>query len=90
MIHYTSSAQSDCRARGGDLAVIPDSETQQRIYEMVKTAVKGYTPDVWIGLNDLRHEGHWEWVDGKHIINMFVTEAVLIYLNPKKYIPDLN
>ena len=54
-------AEAMAELLGGRLAVIPDTETQDKI----ATIVTGNTRfSYWVGGNDLNQEGVFEWIDG--------------------------
>jgi len=58
---YWHSAQARCRAHGGDLAVIPDAQTNY----WVNKVSHGHRS--WIGafrIGPVNHFGHFAWVDG--------------------------
>lgn len=63
IICFFYAGQSDCVRRGGELAIINNSEVQERLFNL--TSSLQHKIDVWIGLHDLYQEGRWEWVDGK-------------------------
>uniref|UniRef100_A0A8C2T126 Macrophage mannose receptor 1-like n=1 Tax=Coturnix japonica TaxID=93934 RepID=A0A8C2T126_COTJA len=54
-------AQSSCRKEDGDLTSIHNVEEYSFIVSQL-----GYKPDdeLWIGLNDFRHQMYFEWSDG--------------------------
>ncbi|XP_052219833.1 C-type mannose receptor 2-like isoform X2 [Dreissena polymorpha] len=54
-------AEAHCVARGGHLAHIPDQRHQDAIYQVT---IQHLGHDVWIGLNDINQERHYEWSSG--------------------------
>ncbi|KAM4713880.1 type-2 ice-structuring protein-like [Anableps anableps] len=56
-------AQRNCRSIQAHLASIHDFEVNYQLLRMIMAAGWGHH-EVWIGSNDLRTEGHWNWVDG--------------------------
>ncbi|KAL8606580.1 hypothetical protein ACOMHN_009465 [Nucella lapillus] len=59
------SAEIECEARGGHLAIIRDIATQNFLYHTLRSDFH-YNGVVWIGLSDEKSEGHFQWVDGSH------------------------
>ena len=50
--------------KGGDLVVVDDAQEQAFLTSILMSM--GKTKEgIWIGLTDIRHELHWEWVNGK-------------------------
>ena len=43
-----------------------DADTQRFLYDVLQRDMQ-YKGLVWLGLNDVSREGHFTWVDGKHI-----------------------
>ncbi|XP_052287085.1 macrophage mannose receptor 1-like isoform X2 [Dreissena polymorpha] len=60
-----SSAESDCKNRGGHLVHIENDDQQNKIYQIVR---QYHGNDVWIGLNDKVTEEHFVWSSG-HAVN---------------------
>jgi len=56
------AAQSFCESWGGHLVTITSEEEQNFIVEFLKDGKKKC---YWIGANDAREEGVWEWVTGE-------------------------
>ncbi|XP_052286827.1 lymphocyte antigen 75-like isoform X2 [Dreissena polymorpha] len=56
-----SSAESDCKSRGGHLVHIANDEQQNTIYQVVR---QYHDENVWIGLNDKIREEHFVWSSG--------------------------
>lgn len=52
------AAEANCAARGGHLASIHSPAENKVVQELCEPA------ETWIGFNDLREEGTWEWNDG--------------------------
>lgn len=52
------SAEANCEARGGHLASIRSVAENKVVQELCEPE------ECWIGFNDLRKEGVWEWKDG--------------------------
>ncbi|XP_071616757.1 C-type lectin domain family 19 member A isoform X2 [Heliangelus exortis] len=50
--------------RSAKLASIHSWEENVFVYDLVNSRVPGIPTDIWMGLNDLRQEGHFEWTDG--------------------------
>ncbi|CAJ1072733.1 macrophage mannose receptor 1-like isoform X1 [Xyrichtys novacula] len=53
-----SGAQKECRKEGGDLATINNVEDQSFVISQLGYAS---TDELWIGLNDIRTEGLFDW-----------------------------
>ncbi|XP_074544941.1 macrophage mannose receptor 1-like [Halichoeres trimaculatus] len=81
-----SDAQRDCRSRGGDLVTVRNVEDQSFVISQL-----GYTStdELWIGLNDRKTEGLFEWSDhstvgftswefGKPAVSTDVKDCILI------------
>ena len=51
----------------GYLVVISSAAENQFVFDLLKKATKGEGCNVWIGLNDEKCEGAWEWVDGEKV-----------------------
>ena len=51
----------------GYLVVISSEAENQFVLDLQKKATKGAGCDVWIGLNDEKNEGAWEWVNGEKV-----------------------
>ncbi|KAI9544497.1 hypothetical protein NQZ68_001370 [Dissostichus eleginoides] len=79
-------AQRDCRFEGGDLATIRNVEDQSFVISQL-----GYTStdELWIGLNDRKTEGQFDWIDhstvsftswefGKPAVSTDIKDCVLI------------
>ncbi|XP_033960954.1 macrophage mannose receptor 1-like isoform X3 [Pseudochaenichthys georgianus] len=79
-------AQRDCRFEGGDLATIRNVEDQSFVISQL-----GYksTDDLWIGLNDRKTEGQFDWIDhstvsftswefGKPAVSTDIKDCILI------------
>ncbi|KAI8509703.1 hypothetical protein Bbelb_121310 [Branchiostoma belcheri] len=62
-----SEAAATCRRDGGTLAMPRDAETDNFLFELVKSIDAHST--FWIGLTDLYKEGTFEWVDGTPLGN---------------------
>ncbi|XP_060597917.1 uncharacterized protein LOC132751720 [Ruditapes philippinarum] len=61
---YWKDARNDCTRKGGDLVVVDDAAIQTFLVNTLKSL--GSTKDgLWMGLTDIRHELHWEWVNGE-------------------------
>uniref|UniRef100_A0A3Q4H2H0 C-type lectin domain-containing protein n=1 Tax=Neolamprologus brichardi TaxID=32507 RepID=A0A3Q4H2H0_NEOBR len=58
-----SGAQKACRAEGGDLATIRNVEDQSFVISHTIQTM----PLLWIGLNDIRTEGLFDWSDHSHV-----------------------
>uniref|UniRef100_A0AAX7VPN3 Mannose receptor, C type 1b n=1 Tax=Astatotilapia calliptera TaxID=8154 RepID=A0AAX7VPN3_ASTCA len=59
-----SGAQKACRAEGGDLATVRNVEDQSFVISQLGYAS---TDELWIGLNDIRTEGLFDWSDQSHV-----------------------
>ena len=57
-----AEARAHCQGLGtnGDLASIPDQETNEIIMSLLSTVQRRY----WIGGTDAASEGAWQWADG--------------------------
>ncbi|KAI4809335.1 hypothetical protein KUCAC02_018227, partial [Chaenocephalus aceratus] len=79
-------AQRDCRFEGGDLATIRNVEDQSFVISQL-----GYksTDELWIGLNDRKTEGQFDWIDhstvsftswefGKPAVSTDIKDCILI------------
>lgn len=56
-------AAIDCMSKGGNLIHINHLGLQNYIYKWINTVT--YNQSIWIGLHDMRSEGHFEWVSGE-------------------------
>ena len=56
-------ARKYCQNLGGDLASITDQSEHQRILDHI--AKNGIDEPLWIGANDKKSEGSFEWSDGR-------------------------
>ena len=56
-------ARQYCQNLGGDLASVTDQSENQRILDHI--ARNGIDEGLWIGANDKRSEGSFEWSDSK-------------------------
>ena len=56
-----AEARAHCQGLGtnGDLASIPDQETNELVYSLISDAGK-----YWVGGTDAASEGAWQWSDG--------------------------
>ena len=61
-------AESYCVGWGGHLASISSIKEQSFIHELLKESSDNA---VWIGLNDRKHEGRYEWTDGTSVVYEF-------------------
>uniref|UniRef100_A0A669D8Q0 Mannose receptor, C type 1b n=2 Tax=Oreochromis niloticus TaxID=8128 RepID=A0A669D8Q0_ORENI len=59
-----SGARKACRAEGGDLVSIRNVEDQSFVISQLGYAS---TDELWIGLNDIRIEGLFDWSDQSHV-----------------------
>ncbi|KAH1183911.1 C-type lectin domain family 19 member A [Mauremys mutica] len=50
--------------KSAKLASIHSWEENVFVYDLVNSRVPGIPTDIWMGLHDLRQEGHFEWTDG--------------------------
>ena len=57
-----SDARRWCRSKKGDLASINDLEEQREIDALLISQLRSET--FWIGANDIKQEGRFEWSDG--------------------------
>jgi len=58
-----TSAQQSCRSWGGELASITTAEDFAEIKRYLAVKDPSHTHKYWIGLDDRRTEGIWEWTD---------------------------
>ena len=60
-------AKKKAEKAGGYLVVIASEAENQFVLDLQKKATKGEGCNVWIGLNDEKNEGAWEWVNGEKV-----------------------
>ncbi|XP_059201009.1 macrophage mannose receptor 1-like [Centropristis striata] len=81
-----TDAQRECRSLGGDLVSIRNVEDQSFLISSLEYTS---TDELWIGLNDRKTEGLFEWIDhadvsftswefGKPVVSTQVNDCVLI------------
>ncbi|KAH3800989.1 hypothetical protein DPMN_154633 [Dreissena polymorpha] len=71
-------AEAHCVARGGHLAHIPDQRHQDAIYQVT---IQHLGHDVWIGLNDINQERHYEWSSGATMSTVLATTTPMPQLS---------
>ena len=54
-------AEAEAIAHGGHLVTVNDAEENQWLLSVVGTS------SIWIGFNDIQHEGQWVWADGSDV-----------------------
>ncbi|KAL4221310.1 hypothetical protein ACF0H5_019572 [Mactra antiquata] len=70
-----AQARDDCVARGGDLAVVDNTEIEMRVENLVATLQNG--ADVWIGLQRDTNGSGYQWTDGTSLTNEMQTNKHL-------------
>jgi len=63
-----NDAQRDCQSKTGTLVSIPDSDTQDWVYDKLRNTY-GKWDVVWIGLDDQDQDHHWQWVVDGSVAN---------------------
>jgi hypothetical protein len=58
-------AKAHCRRRGGRLATVMNAAQNRAVLHALRGVPKGRV--YWLGLNDIRREGHWYWNNGHHV-----------------------
>ncbi|KAL4220965.1 hypothetical protein ACF0H5_019231 [Mactra antiquata] len=74
--HSWSYAEKDCQSRGGHLVTINNNYEKT----MIHTFINEYGYDVWLGLRQHNHDGHFTWTSGEP----------LTYLNWSPYLNKTN
>ncbi|KAI8744517.1 macrophage mannose receptor 1 [Biomphalaria glabrata] len=63
-----SESQQYCERHGGTLALVKSQDVQNFLYHTLTTDYRDFYDKLWIGLNDIIHEGHYFWEDGTPLI----------------------
>ncbi len=61
-------ARTDAKAKGGDLASLPDENRWNRVMETLGANALDPYAGLWIGAGDVAVEGNWTWVNGEAFV----------------------
>ena len=61
-------ARTDAKAKGGDLASLPDENRWNRVMETLGANALDPYAGLWIGAGDAAEEGNWTWVNGEAFV----------------------
>lgn len=59
------TAKKHAEKKDGYLVAITSPKENEFVITLIKKATSGEGVEVWIGLNDEKHEGDWRWVSGE-------------------------
>nr|XP_011437793.1 macrophage mannose receptor 1-like isoform X2 [Crassostrea gigas] len=59
-----NAAQKDCHSKGGTLVTVNDRAEQDFLMSALK-AISFHGTGIWLGYNDMTHEGTFTWVTGE-------------------------
>lgn len=63
-----NAAQKDCHSKGGTLVTVNDRAEQDFLMSALK-AISFHGTGIWLGYNDMTHEGTFTWVTGYPFLN---------------------
>ncbi|XP_063042205.1 C-type lectin domain family 4 member A-like [Engraulis encrasicolus] len=64
-----SRSKDKCQGMKSHLAIIDNKEEQIFLMEQIKNRITDSEDKFWIGLNDMREENEWRWVDNTTLNN---------------------